>query len=158
MKLLSTDYSFAEKESNYRIEADRRLRTEEYFGKVRLEDLRAMTSAMASDPCWSPNHHALVDFTQADLELSSNDVLRMALIMRQERNRSNGWLVFAVSTPVAYGIVRMLGYWSRNTERIRIFQSRKEAETWLARHRTETPPGLHHANAPRNGTELRNAV
>lgn len=71
--------------------------------------------------------------------MSSNDVLRLALMLRQEANRSQGWLVFAVNSSVTYGIVRMLGYWSRNTDRFRIFQNREEAERWLERHRSEAP-------------------
>ena len=43
---------------------------------------------------------------------------------------------------VAYGVVRMLGYWSRNTDRFRIFHSRREAEAWLERHIDQAPPGL----------------
>jgi hypothetical protein len=158
MKFLSTDYSSPEAGSGYRIDLDRRIRIEEYHGKVQLGDLRSIVSAMASDPCWSPDHHGLVDFTNAELELSANDVLRLALMLRQEQNRSNGWLVFAVSNSAAYGMVRMLGYWSRNTDRFRIFQSRKEAESWLERHLHQSPPGFREAEMPEKTAALRNAI
>jgi hypothetical protein len=157
MKFLTTDYPSTAVGSGYRIDADRRMRIEEYHGKVDLADLRSMVSAMASDPCWSPDHHGLVDFTNAELELSANDVLRLALTLRQEGNRSHGWLVFAVGSPAAYGVVRMLGYWSRNTDRFRIFQSRAEAEKWLERHLHQTPPGFHQP-AAETKTALRDAV
>lgn len=156
MKFSTTDYPSTE--SGYRIDTDRRMRIEEYHGKVTLGDLRSIVSAMASDPCWSPDHHGLVDFTNAELELSANDVLRLALMLRQEQNRSNGWLVFAVSNSVSYGVVRMLGYWSRNTDRFRIFQSRDEAEAWLERHLHQSPPGFHDAAAAEKKTALRNVV
>lgn len=127
----------------YRIDAARRLRIEEYQGKVGLADMRAILSAMASDPDWSADHHGLVDFSRADLEMSANDVLRLGLLMRQQRNRTRGWLVFVVNNSVAFGVVRMLGYWSRSTDRIKIFQGRDEAEGWLERQRDKAPPRFH---------------
>ena len=133
------------------------MRIEEYQGKVGLADLRSMISAMSSDPCWSPDQHGLVDFSEAELELSANDVLRLALMLRQEENRSRGWLVFAVRSSVAYGVVRMLGYWSRNTDRFRIFQSREEAQAWLERHLDHAPPGFRDTEAARKDVPLRNA-
>ena len=159
MKFLTTDNTSTDSVGRYRIDADRRMRIEEYQGKVGLCDLRSIVSAMASDPCWSPDHHGLVDFTDAELELSANDVLRLALTLRQEENRSRGWLVFAVRSSVAYGVVRMLGYWSRNTDRFRIFQSRQEAETWLERNLNVSPPGFRESAVAVGAeqTALRNA-
>jgi len=158
MKFLSTDYSSTVTVGRYRIDTDRRIRIEEYQGKVGLGDLRSIVSAMASDPCWKPEHHGLVDFSQADLELSANDVLRLALMLRQEENRSSGWVVFAVRNSVAYGIVRMLGYWSRNTDRFRIFPTRQEAEAWLERHLAQSPPGFREPSVAQREAALRNAV
>jgi hypothetical protein len=100
----------------------------------------------------------LVDFSDADLELSANDVLRLALTLRQEEHRTHGWLVFAVRNSVAYGIIRMLGYWSRNTDRFRIFQSRSEAEAWLERHLDHAPPGFQRPAASLREAALRDAV
>jgi hypothetical protein len=142
MKLLSSDYPSPLPVSQYRIDLERGMRIEEYHGKVRLEDLRSVVTAMASDPCGSEGRHGLVDFTDAELELSANDVLRMALTLRREENRTRGWMVFAVKDPAVYGVVRMLGYWSRNTDRFRIFQSRQEAEAWLDRHLDDAPPAF----------------
>ena len=158
MKFLTTDNSSTASVGRYRIDAERRMRIEEYQGKVGLGDLRSIVSAMSSDPCWSPDHHGLVDFSDAELELSANDVLRLALTLRQEENRSRGWLVFAVRSSVAYGVVRMLGYWSRNTDRFRIFQSRQEAEGWLERHLDKSPPGFRENISLPKEAVLRNAV
>ena len=158
MKFLSTDNSSTVSVGRYRIDTERRMRIEEYRGKVGLGDLRSIVSAMTSDPCWSPDHHGLVDFSDAELELSANDVLRLALTLRQEENRSRGWLVFAVRSSVAYGVVRMLGYWSRNTDRFRIFQSRQEAESWLERHLDKSPPGFSELGKEPKEAALRNAV
>ena len=158
MKFLSTDYSSLVTVGRYQIDTHRQIRIEEYQGKVGLGDLKSIVSAMASDPCWSPDHHGLVDFTKADLEMSANDVLRLALLLRQERNRSHGWLVFAVSSSAAYGMVRMLGYWSRNTDRFRIFQSRKEAEAWLERNIDQSPPGFSELKVAERESELRSVV
>lgn len=158
MKFLTTDYSSTVSVGRYRIDAERGVRIEEYRGKVVLDDLKSIVSAMSSDPCWSPDHHGLVDFTEAELELSANDVLRLALMLRHEDHRSHGWLVFAVSNSVAYGVVRMLGYWSRNTDRFRIFQSRAEADSWLARHIDKAPPGFREPAPSRTNVAMRNAV
>ena len=158
MKFLTTDYSSLVTVGRYRIDSTRKIRIEEYHGKVELADLRSIVSEMTSDPCWSPEHHGLVDFTEANLELSANDVLRMALMLRQEQNRSNGWLVFAVKNSVAYGIVRMLGYWSRNTDRIKIFHCRDEAEAWLERHLDKSPPGYQQPTLTNKEAALRNVI
>lgn len=156
MKLLNSEYPTPLPTSSYRIDGSRRTRFEEYHGKVRLEDLRSVVSAATSDPCWCPQQHVLADFTDAELELSSNDVLRMALTLRHEGSRSHGWMIFVVNNPVSYGVIRMLGYWSRNTDRFRIFPSIEEADRWLDRHQYEFPPAFRDMEAkPRPQMELR---
>lgn len=158
MNFLTAEYPPTVSAGRYRIDIERRLRIEEYFGKVELADLRSIVSAMACDPSWSPEFHGLVDFTGAELELSSNDILRLALTLRQEQNRSHGWLVFVVGNSVAYGVVRMLGYWSRNTDRFRIFQTRQEADAWLDRHINQAPPFIRETAADRREVALLDAV
>lgn len=140
MKFSTSDFPYPASTGRYRIDVARRLRIEEYFGKVELADLKSIIAAMISDPDWSPEYNGLVDFTGAELEMSSNDVLRLALMLRQKQNRSHGWLVFVVGNSVTYGVVRMLGYWSKNTDRFRIFQSRKEADLWLDNNLYKAPP------------------
>jgi hypothetical protein len=139
MKFSLTDYAYPASVGSYRIDARRGIRIEEYQGKVGLADLKDIVRAVVSDPDWSPDLHGLVDFTKAELELSANDVLRLALMLRQQQNRSRGWVVFAVSSSAAFGVVRMLGYWARCTDRLRIFNSREEAENWLEQHREHAP-------------------
>jgi hypothetical protein len=158
MKFLTADYSSPVNVGRYRIDPERGMRVEEYRGKVGLSDLRSVVSAMVSDPCWSPEHHGLVDLSEAELELSANDVLRLALMLRQEENRSHGWLVFAVPNSVAYGVVRMLGYWSRNTDRFRIFQSRSEAEAWLEKNRDQPPLSFRENPAVARESALRQVI
>lgn len=158
MNFSITDYPPTMSTGRYRIDIDRRLRIEEYFGKVELADLKSIVSAMVSDPSWCPEYNGLVDFTGAELDLSANDVLRLALMLRQEQNRSHGWLVFVVGNSVAYGVVRMLGYWSRNTDRFRIFQSREEADTWLNRRIFDRPLEIREADTERKAIEFRDAV
>lgn len=142
MKFSLTDYAFPASVGSYWIDTLRGLRVEEYQGKVGLADLKEIVRALVSDPDWSPDLHGLVDFTKADLDLSANDVLRLALMLRQEQNRSHGWVVFAVSNSAAFGVVRMLGYWARCTDRFRIVHSREEADKWLERHRNDNPPAF----------------
>jgi hypothetical protein len=117
--------------ASYRVEPDRNLRIEEYEGVIHFSDIRALAEAVSADPGWSPEFDTLIDFSRATLELSSNDVLRLALLLRQERYRSQGWMAFAVGDATSFCLVRMLGYWSRMTERSRIFRDRSEAEEWL---------------------------
>ena len=116
---------------HYRIEADRNMQIEEYAGRVGLEDLREMASVVAADPERSGRHNRLVDLSNAELDLSSDDVLRFALLMRTEKHRSTGWHAFAVGSATVFSMVRMLSYWARVSERCRIFRSRDEAERWL---------------------------
>lgn len=142
MKFPAADYLTQGTNASYRIDSQRRVRIEEYHGKVALADLKAMVATMTEDPGWSPYHHALVDFQDADLELSANDILRLAFHLRRAEHRSYGWVAFVVSKPSAFGMIRMLGYWSRNTDRFRIFESRAEGEAWLERNAAGYPPGL----------------
>ena len=117
--------------ASYRIVPELGLRVEEYRGLVRLEEAKALTRAMTSDPKWSPELNGLMDLTGATLDFSADDVLRLALMWREDAYRSRGWLAYVVSTSAVFGVVRMLGYWSRTTERSRIFARREEAEQWL---------------------------
>ena len=158
MQLLITDNPSQGSVGYYRIDTQRRLRIEEYQGKVGLPDLKAMIASMASDPCWSPEYHGLVDFSEAEVDLSANDVLRLALVLRTEVNRTHGWLVFVASNSTAYGTVRMLGYWSRNTERMRIFENRQEAERWLERNIDQVPPNFRDLDAVNEAATLRNVI
>lgn len=158
MKFLTTDYSASGTVGNYRIDTDRRMRIEEYQGKTGLSDLKSIISSMTSDPCWSADYHGLIDFSEAELELTANDVLRLALVLRHEANRSRGWLAYVANRSTTYGIVRMLGYWSRNTERLRIFQSREEAEAWLEVNMHQVPPGFINEDGARPAAVLRNVV
>lgn len=158
MKLLTTDYPPEGTVGHYRIDSDRRMRIEEYQGRVGLMDLKALIAAMVSDPCWSPDFNGLVDFTDVELDLSANDVLRLALFLKSEENRSNGWLAFVADNSTVYGIVRMLGYWSRNTGRMRIFNNRAEAETWLEHNIDQVPPNFSEVRVTESAAALRDAI
>ncbi len=158
MKFLTTDYSPFETVGHYRIDAGRRMRIEEYQGKTGLADLKSVVSAMASDPCWSADFHGLIDFSEAQLELVANDVLRLALVLRHEAIRSRGWLAYVAPNSTAHGIVRMLGHWSRNTDRMRIFRSRDEAERWLELNVDQVPPGFISENGVGAAAALRYVI
>ncbi|MCF7734549.1 MAG: hypothetical protein K9N23_22890 [Akkermansiaceae bacterium] len=158
MKFFTPEYSSTVSVGRYQIDTERQIRIEEYRGKIGLGYLRSMITAMGSDPCWSADHHGLIDFTGAELDLTANDVLRLALMMRQEQNRSYGWLVFAVNSSAMYGVIRMLGYWSRNTERFRVFKSRPKADAWLERHIHESPSGIRETPPAPQAAELHRAV
>lgn len=158
MKFLTTDSSSLGMLAEYQIDPVRRMRIEEYRGRVGLKEMKAVLSKMVSDPRWSPEYHGLVDFSEVILDLSANDVLRLALVLRHEENRSNGWLVFVAPDATTYGVVRMLGYWSRNTERLRIFPNRDEAESWLARHTHLMPSGFNHDDDIESGELFQQAV
>ncbi|MES2438216.1 MAG: hypothetical protein V4584_04080 [Verrucomicrobiota bacterium] len=134
------------------------MRIEEYQGKTGLGDLKSVISSMASDSCWSADFHGLIDFSDAELELSANDILRLALVLRHEGNRSNGWLAYVATNSTTYGIVRMLSYWSRNTDRLKIFQSRDEAEAWLELNIDQVPPGFINEEGLQKAAVLRNVV
>ncbi len=158
MKFLTTDYSASGKVGHYRIDTERRIRIEEYLGKTGLSDLKSILSSMASDPCWSAEFHGLIDFSEAELELTANDVLRLALVLRHEANRTHGWLAYVATKSTTYGIIRMLGYWSRSSPRVRIFQSRLEAEAWLEINIDQVPPGFIHEDEVQAAPVLRNVV
>jgi hypothetical protein len=114
-----------------RIFPEQRLWVEEYRGVVGLDAVKALTRAVTSDPRWAADFNGLLDFSGASLDMSGDDVLRLALMWREDAYRSCGWLAFVVPSSAVFGVVRMLGYWSRTTERSRIFTRREEAEQWL---------------------------
>jgi len=142
MKLLSIDCPTPPALCRYRIDPSQRLRVEEYRGRIGLEELRSVAEAVVEDPSWSRQHHGLIDFSAAHLDLTANDVLRLALLLRQEDYRTDGWLVFAVGDSSSFGTIRMLGHWARNTDRSRIFRTREEAEAWLELNADHIPPGF----------------
>ena len=115
----------------YRIERERKLHIEEYSGRICLDDLKEMAAAAAVDPARSGEHNRLFDLSEAELVLSSDDVLRFGLLMRSESHRSGGWHAFAVRDAAAFSMVRMLSQWARVSERSRFFSTRDEAERWL---------------------------
>lgn len=158
MKFLASDYLSTGTTGRYRIDLDRRLRIEEYQGKTGLVDLKSIIASMASDPCWSPDFHGLVDFSDAELDLSSNDILRLALVLRQLENRTKGWLAYVATNSTNYGLVRMLGYWSRTHSRLRIFKSRPEAENWLVLNRNYMPPHFINEEGRESDRTWRDAV
>ncbi|MEO8617580.1 MAG: hypothetical protein ABI600_20790 [Luteolibacter sp.] len=158
MKLLTTDYPSPGTVNHYRIDSEQRRWVEEYQGKVGLMDLKAMVAAMASDPCWSANLHGLIDFSDVELDLSANDILRLALVLKHEEHRTRGWLVYVANNSTVFGIVRMLSYWSRNSERLRIFNTREEAETWLEHNMDQTPPNFREVESSEAAAALRNVI
>jgi len=99
-----------------------------------------MFRTMASDPMWSNARNGLIDLRAANLHLTTNEILRLALMQRQDAFYTNGWLVYVVSSSAEYGMVRMLGKWSRTTEQSRIFLSLREAKNWLEDHGLANPP------------------
>ena len=139
MKSPISEYAPAQPSTHYWIEAERQLRIEEYRGEVMLEDLRSMATAITSDPAWSPYYHALMDFTAANLILGTNEAMRLGLMFRQESYQSTGWLVFAAGNSTNFGNIRMLGRWSKNLDRFRIFDTRRDAESWINRNACTHP-------------------
>ena len=142
MRFLTTFDSCLDVVGSYWIDTDRRLRIEKYHGKTELVDLKAVQSSMAADPDWRADFHGLIDFSEAELDLSANEILRLALVMRHGASRSNGWLAYVVSNSVTHGFVRMLAHWARATDRMKIFKTRAEAEVWLARNIYQVPPAF----------------
>lgn len=139
MKLLTSDYSSLGTGGRYQIDTDEKFWVEEYHGRTELADLKSVMSSLMSDPAWSSRFHGVIDFTDAELNLSANDILRLALVLRHDPKRSRGWLAYVAPSSSSYGVVRMLGYWARSTDRMRIFQTRAEADAWLELHKHEAP-------------------
>lgn len=133
MKSLLTDCPVAGPSCQYLTDKKRKLHIEEYTGRIVLEDLKEVASMVASDPACGGTVHRLIDLSDARLDLTSDEVLRYALMMRKESHRSGGWNVFAVSDATSFSIVRMFSQWARTSERSRFFSSRQEAEAWLDR-------------------------
>lgn len=115
----------------YRIDAGRALVVAEFAGRVEFGDIRSIMRAMTDDPAWSGDYNILMDFSRASLDLSANDVLRLALAWKCELPQAAGWTAFVVGSSVAYGVVRMLGAWARLSERMCVFPPGDEAGEWL---------------------------
>ncbi len=158
MKFLLTDNPANLALCQYRIDSERKLRIDDYCGLVGLDEVKSITTSAASDPCWTSDLNGLLDFSRAELSMSANDVLRWALSLRQAEYLTKGWLVFVVPNSMTYGLIRMLGQWSRNTGRFRIFFDRSKAEAWLERHGVHTPPGFAAALQASEDDALRHVV
>lgn len=122
------------------IDTSRRSRVEEFHGQVGLQELRENLLAMAEYPGGDPTYHGLADFSTAELDLTANEVIRLGLLMRQKTHQTSGWLTYVTNDTGTRSMIRMLGYWSRTTERQRIFRTRMEAENWLRLNRYQLPP------------------
>ena len=133
MKSLLTDYPVAGPTCRYLTDEKRKLHIEKYAGRIVLDDLKDVAAMVASDPACSGTVHRLVDLSDARLDLTSDEVLRYALLMRKESHRAEGWNVFAVSDATSFSLVRMFSQWARTSERSRFFASREEAEAWINR-------------------------
>ncbi|MFT4175108.1 MAG: hypothetical protein QM627_00495 [Luteolibacter sp.] len=131
MKLAFRETHASEALCHYHIDVARRLRTETYQGRVGLEEMRSMAQCMVSDPLWSMEHHSLIDLRAADLELTANEILRLALLQRQDAHYSKGWRAYVATTSTTFGVVRMLTRWARTSERSLFFRTLAEAENWL---------------------------
>ncbi len=140
MNLYPIDYSVLAVENACWIDTHCRTRIEEFHGPVGLRELRENLLAMAECPECDPVFHGLADFSAAELELSTNEVIRLGLLMRQKAHLTSGWLTYVTHDTGTRSLVRMLGYWSRTTDRQRIFRSRVEAEDWLRLNRYQQPP------------------
>ena len=138
MKSLLTDYPVASPSCRYLTDEKRKLHIEEYAGRIVLDDLKDVAAMVASDPACGGTLHRLIDLSDARLDLTSDEVLRYALLMRKESHRAEGWNVFAVSDATSFSIVRMFSQWARTSERSRFFSSREEAEAWLDRNVSST--------------------
>ncbi|MFT3992626.1 MAG: hypothetical protein QM680_14625 [Luteolibacter sp.] len=132
MKLLFREDRGSDAFCHYQIDSERRLQTEVYEGRIGLEEMRSLAKCVVSDPKRSVEYHHLIDLRAADLKMTSNDVLRLALMLRQDVHYSKGWRVYVVTTTTAFGVVRMLTRWARTSERSLIFRTKAEAEAWLA--------------------------
>lgn len=140
MRFLKTFDSCHDVAGAYWIDNDRRLRIEKYHGKTRLADLKAVQARMAADPHWCGNYHGLIDFSEADLDITTNEILRLALLTRHGASRSSGWLAYVVTDSTTHGVVRMLSHWMRSNARMRMFRTRADAEVWLAWNMYQAPP------------------
>ncbi|MBK1881554.1 hypothetical protein JIN85_03950 [Luteolibacter pohnpeiensis] len=139
MKPFIPKYPDGDISTRYWIESGKNLRIEEYHGPIALSDWRTMTSAITSDPAFSPDHHGLMDFTRASLQMSTNDVIRMGLLMRRQDYLSNGWQLFVVNSSADFGNIRMLSRWARNENRLKIFNRRCDADAWFHRNGSSYP-------------------
>lgn len=155
MKFFASGHTASRAAGSCTVDRHRGIRIEEYQGQVELSDVKSVVQEVSSDPSCSTDFHRLIDFGRATLDLSANDVLRLALVLRHELGRTQGWLVFVASNTTTYGVVRMLGYWSRVTGRMRIFPSREEAESWLDHHIHQMPAGFIHEDDFESPTLLR---
>jgi hypothetical protein len=142
MKSLLTDYPVTAPMCRYLTDESRKLHIEEYAGRIGLEDLKDVAAMVSSDTMCSGTIHRLIDLSDARLDLTSDEVLRYALLMRRENLRTEGWCVFAVGDAATFSIARMFSHWARTSERSRFFSSREEAERWLNRNIGRTPDAV----------------
>lgn len=117
----------------YQIQPDRKWLVEEYRGRVCLHDLKDLAAKVADDPFGEELCYRLIDLGEAVFDLSVDEVVRFALVLRAGPHRVSGWHAFVVGDEAGFSMARMISHWARLSERSRFFPTRVEAEEWLAR-------------------------
>jgi hypothetical protein len=100
-------------------------------GGVTLLDFAAFVQKLWSDPQWSAEYDGLMDFSEATIEMTVEDLQKLVTFMLRDARCSLARWAFVVRTAETFGWLRKLDALSQQQSTIRIFFSRADADAWL---------------------------
>ena len=109
---------------------------ETWIGRVDLAQLKQSSREEWEHPDYRKNMNMIVDFRQAKMEITADDVWEFAAWFNQRESLTK--LATVVSREVSFGMLRMFASISAasggvNDSNVRVFYSLAAAEAWIAR-------------------------
>lgn len=115
----------------YIIHPSHRYLEEIVSGTVTLPEMKNFLLEAMADPAWDPEFNVLVDLTEAQIDISFDEMSNLTGMLRNDARASRGYCALIVSNTLGYGMARMFEALSDDRVTVQIFQDRQAAESWI---------------------------
>jgi len=117
--------------ARYEIHPEQGYSESRFEGSVTLLDFADFVQKVWSDPRWRAEFNGLMDFSDATIEITDEELKKLMTSMLRDARCSLARWAFVVRTAETFGWLRKVDTLSVQSSAFRIFFSRKEAESWL---------------------------
>lgn len=116
----------------YQIIPEKNLIIETFSGRVTLDDVVSFLKGILDDPDYSPELNGIVDFREADLDVSYDEIRGLVDWLASRETRARGYWAFVTDRPVTHGISRIFAALAEGLQRrIEYFGSLEQAARWI---------------------------
>lgn len=118
---------------SYTIHPDRNLIRQSLWGRVTAEELRALASAMWSDPLYRKKLDILADLRRAEVDIPYDQMMEYTRFL--SGNSDIGRQAIVVGRQLEFGMARMYEQLTEanvQRESLKVFFNIEDAERWLA--------------------------